>query len=218
MTVKMIIPTHYEMETGDTPPTEVRKPVTTLRDILTNAMWITYDGGENWIVADKRMRLVEEDGTPIDLVTGLTAMEALKTYEFSINGVNFNGYAGIKTLLLEGIADVSTFRTLHHYDVAGDKVDYVVPALKVFIAYQALVWAASVSTIGRIGESVNADGAGNGDAGIQKDVLFLGNGTTSPFMVACYGVFSAGKYVTASAVDGNDLKQHTTLFGVERDV
>ncbi len=63
MTVKMIIPTHYEFETGDDKPTGVKLPVTTLRDILTNAMWITYDGGVTWIVADKRVRLVGEDGS-----------------------------------------------------------------------------------------------------------------------------------------------------------
>ncbi len=82
MTVKQIIPTHYEMSHGDTKPTTGIPPITTIREIDTNMMWITYDGGTNWIVADKRVRLVGEDGSFLaldeqldDLLANIAAIE-----------------------------------------------------------------------------------------------------------------------------------------------
>lgn len=241
MTVVKKLTFYYEGLAEDPKPTGVL-PGTVFRETDTQAKYISYDG-DTWEVADSRVRLVGEDGTFLDIPTALaalglqlgavtaspaaysvlgrakaivTAVEALKTYEFSINGVNFNGYAGIKTLILDALADSTHFTTLHHYNVAGAKVDYQVPGGSVFIAYQAMIIMATTAAIGRIGESEEADGAGS-PGGMEKDVLFFGNGTLLPFMTACYGVFTAGKFVTASAVSSSDMEQYSVLFGVERD-
>lgn len=61
MTVVKKLPLYYEGLAADSKPTGVR-PGATFRETDTNRMWITYDG-TTWIVVDKRVRLVTEDGT-----------------------------------------------------------------------------------------------------------------------------------------------------------
>lgn len=131
------------------------------------------------------------------------------TYEFSINGINFDGYENIKMLTLDGNAESDDPITLH-----DDGADYEVPADKVFIAFQALVWLEQIAMVGILGES------GTADAAIVKEVLKLGNGTQVPFMTDCYGVFTAGNFVTAesdSAADNYTIKSGSVLYGVEID-
>ena len=137
-----------------------------------------------------------------------TALAALG-YEFTINGVNFNGYANIKMLTLDGNAEDDDPITLHD---AG--VDYQVGVGKVFIAFQALIWLEQIAMVGRIGESDSADGA------ITKEVIKASNGTQVPFMTDVIGVFAAEKYVTAesdSASDNYTIKSGSVLYGVEVD-
>jgi len=132
-----------------------------------------------------------------------------KTYEFSINGVNFNGYAKIKSLTLDTNAYNDHAYTLHD---AG--VDYEVPANKVFIAFRACGWCEQIAMVGRIGESDTADTV------ITKEVIKLGNGTQVPFMVDCSGIFATGKFVTAESSSGSSnytLKSGTVLYGAEVD-
>lgn len=198
MTVKQIIPTHYEFETGDSKPTGVKLPVTTLRDTLTNAMWITYDGGANWIIADKRVRIVKEDGSFADV-----------GYEFTINGVNFNGYANIKMLTLDADAEDDDPKP---FNFEGSP--YQVGATKIFIVFQALIKLQQTDVIGRIGEADSSGGA------ISKEVLKLSQGTILPFMVDCWGVFTSGKYITAETDSSSDvyqLQSGSVLYGVEVD-
>jgi len=147
-----------------------------------------------------------------DIVTALadveTALAALG-YEFTINGVNFNGHTNIKMLTLDGNAEDDDPITLH-----DEGEDYQVGTGKVFIAFQALIWLEQTAMVGRIGESDTADGA------ISKEVLKFSNGTQLPFMEACIGVFAAGKYVTAesdSASDNYTIKSGSVLYGVEVD-
>jgi len=144
-----------------------------------------------------------------------TLLEAIETavaalgYEFTINGVNFNGYANIKMLTLDGNAEDDDPLTLHD---AG--VDYEVPTGKVFIAFQALIWLQQTAMVGRIGESDTADTA------ISKEVLKFSNGTVLPFMESCIGVFAAGKFITAETDSSNDnytIKSGSVLYGVEVD-
>lgn len=135
-------------------------------------------------------------------------------YEFTIKGVNFNGYAKIKSLFLEGDAEDDDPITLHHYNVGGTLEDYQVPTGKVFISFQALVWLQQVQMVGRIGESDAFDEA------ITKDILKFSQGNTLPFITDCYGVFAAGKFVTAetdSASNTYQIKSGTVLYGVEVD-
>lgn len=139
----------------------------------------------------------------------VTALAALG-YEFTINGINFNGYAKIKSLTLDTNAYDSHPYTLHD---AG--VEYEVPEGKAFIAFQALAWNQQIAMVGRIGES---DTAG---AVITKEVLKLGNGTLLPFMTNCYGVFTEGKFITAESDSGSSnytLKSGTVLYGAEIDI
>lgn len=131
------------------------------------------------------------------------------TYEFSVNGVNFDGYENIKMLTLDGNAEGDDPITLHD---AG--VDYEVPTGKVFIAFQALVWLEQIAMVGIIGES------GTADTAHSKEVLKLGNGTQVPFMTDCYGVFTAGKFITAESDSNSDnytIKSGSALYGVEVD-
>jgi len=132
-----------------------------------------------------------------------------RAYEFSINGINFDGYTKLKTLTLDGNAEDDDPITLHD---AG--ADYEVPSGKVFIAFQALVWLEQIAMVGRIGESDTADAA------ISKEVLKLGNGTQVPFITDCYGVFTAGKFITAESDSNSDnytIKSGSVLYGVEVD-
>jgi len=138
----------------------------------------------------------------------VTALAALG-YEFTINGVNFNGYANIKMLTLDANAEDDDPHTLHD---AG--VDYQVGVGKVFIAFQALIWLEQIALVGRIGESDEADGA------ITKEVLKFSKGVQVPFMESCIGVFAAGKYVTAETDSNSDnytIKSGSVLYGVEVD-
>ncbi len=76
--MRQIVTKHWEGTSLEAKPTGVIAG-TTLRETDTNKMWITYDGTV-WIVADKRVRLVEEDGTFIDLPQEFaTLILALKT-------------------------------------------------------------------------------------------------------------------------------------------
>ena len=133
-------------------------------------------------------------------------------YEFTINGVNFNGHANIKSLMLLGNAEDDDPITLRD---AGAGDGYQVPTDHIFIAFQALVWLEQIAMVGRIGESDAADEA------ISKEVLKLGNGTQVPFITPCYGVFTAGKYITAESDSANDnytIKAGSTLYGAEIDI
>ena len=65
----------YEGDSGDTKPSNVPNG-TICRYTNTREVVITYDGGSTWINADKRIRLVEEDGTFIDLLPALAAIIA----------------------------------------------------------------------------------------------------------------------------------------------
>lgn len=128
-------------------------------------------------------------------------------YEFSINGVNFNGHGKIKTLMLSGDCASGAFVTFH--DAAGD--NYIVPNGKVFIAYQALAYESYETGIALVGETDAVD-----TTPFTKQVLFLSDGTNTPFMTDCYGVFAAGSYVTASSIS-YIFKSGSALYGVEVD-
>jgi len=142
-----------------------------------------------------------------------TALAALG-YEFTINGVNFNGYAKIKSLFLEANAKDDVPKTLHHYNDEGALEDYKVPEDKVFISFQAMIYLEQTTVIGRIGESDTADGA------ISKEILKFSNGTNLPFITNCYGVFAAEKYITAETDSSNasyEMVSGSVLYGVEVD-
>ena len=149
------------------------------------------------------------ENTVLDRLKDITTALAALGYEFTINGVNFNGYANIKMLTLDGNAEDDDPITLHD---AG--VDYQVGVGKVFIAFRALIWLEQIAMVGRIGESDSADGA------ITKEVIKASNGTQVPFMTDVIGVFAAGKYITAetdSASDNYTIKSGSVLYGVEVD-
>lgn len=157
---------------------------------------------------------VTESPTAYTLLSRLkavvTALSALG-YEFTINGINFTGYAKIKSLTLDTGAYNDHPQTLH-----DGGVDYVVPENKAFVAFQALVWNQQLEMVGRIGE-----GTAVANEAITKEVLKLSNGTNKPFMTNCYGVFTAGKYITAESDSGSSnycLKSGTVLYGAEIDV
>ena len=65
MAVRQIRTKHWEGLSTDDKPTGVISG-TTFRETDTEATFITYDG-TNWVVADERVRLNNEDGTFIDL-------------------------------------------------------------------------------------------------------------------------------------------------------
>jgi len=79
MAIRQILEKYYEGLSGDVKPTGVIAG-STLRETNTRATHITYDG-TNWEVADIRFRLVNEDGTYVDLPgefeTLVEAIEAL---------------------------------------------------------------------------------------------------------------------------------------------
>ena len=131
-------------------------------------------------------------------------------YEFTINGVNFNGYAKIKSLTLDSEAKDNVPITLH-----DGGVDYQVPSTKIFIAFQAMIYIYNASEMGRIGEADVKYGDG---AGITKEVLKLDNGTNLPFMTPCVGVFGSGKFITAETTSNSvAMKVGSILYGVEVD-
>ena len=132
-------------------------------------------------------------------------------YEFTINGVNFNGSNRIKTLMLPGDCASGAFVTLHHWNTAGSEENYEVPTGKVFIAYQALVYESNAAGIGVVGETDVAD-----TTPFTKEVLFLSNGTALPSMENCWGTFAAGNFVTASSISYT-FKSGSALYGVEID-
>lgn len=139
----------------------------------------------------------------------VTAVGALG-YDFTINGVNFNGYANIKSLTL----DTGAYND-HPYTLHDAGIDYEVGATHIFVAYQVTAWNQQIAMLGRIGESDTADNV------ITKEILKLGNGTLLPFMESCIGVFTAGKFVTAESDSGSSnycLKSGTVLYGVEIDI
>ena len=144
-----------------------------------------------------------------DLDALITAVGALG-YEFTINGVNFNGYENIKMLDLPSNAKDDVPVTLHD---AGE--NYQVPADHIFIAFQACIHLEQTAMIGRIGESDTADGA------ISKEVLKLSHGVLVPFMESCIGVFAATKWVTAETDSTNasyEMVSRSAIYGVEVDI
>ena len=72
MTVVRIRTRYYEGLSTDDKPTGVING-TTFRETDTRANWITYDG-DNWEVADKRVRIVNEDGSFVDLPAEFDAL------------------------------------------------------------------------------------------------------------------------------------------------
>lgn len=74
MAIKQILNRHWEGLSTDDKPTGV-VPRTTFRETDTRANYITYDG-TNWEVSDKRVRLVNEDGTYVDLPGEFDTIEA----------------------------------------------------------------------------------------------------------------------------------------------
>ena len=72
MAVTQILKKHYEGLSTDDKPIGVIAG-TTFRETDTSADYITYDG-TNWIVADERGRLVNEDGTFVDVPSGFAAI------------------------------------------------------------------------------------------------------------------------------------------------
>lgn len=75
MAVRQILTTHYEGLSTDDKPTGVIFG-TTFRETDTRAMYITYDG-TNWVVADRRVRIVNEDGTFVDVPGEFDTLEAV---------------------------------------------------------------------------------------------------------------------------------------------
>ena len=65
MTVRQVLTKHYEGLSTDIKPTAVING-STFRETDTRAMWVTYDGTE-WVLADRRARLTNENGSFIDL-------------------------------------------------------------------------------------------------------------------------------------------------------
>lgn len=80
MTVKQLLAKYYEGLDADAKPTTDILPQTIYRAIDTQRIWICYDG-TNWVIADKRVRLVNEDGEFID------AEEAKSNYGSSTGAV-----------------------------------------------------------------------------------------------------------------------------------
>ena len=74
MTVKQILDKHYEGLSTDVKPVGVIIG-TTFRETDTRANHITHDG-TNWVVADERVRLTNEDGTFVDLPGEFAAVVA----------------------------------------------------------------------------------------------------------------------------------------------
>lgn len=65
MVVKQILARHYEGLSTDDKPTGVIAG-TTFQETDTGADHITHDGW-NWFVADEQVRIVNEDGTFVDI-------------------------------------------------------------------------------------------------------------------------------------------------------
>ena len=77
MAVIQMLNKYYEGLSGDDKPTGVIKG-SIFRETDTRRIWITYDG-TNWVVSDKRVRLVNEDGTYVDIPAEFDALiEALE--------------------------------------------------------------------------------------------------------------------------------------------
>lgn len=185
MAVKKIATmSRYTGAEGDSKPTGVQVG-STFWEYDTRILFITYDDGTNWEI------------------------KTSPPYEFTINGVNFDGYEKIKTLTLDGNAKDDVPVTLH-----DEGSDYEVGEGKVFIAFQALIYLEQNVAIGRIGEAASENGA------IAKEVLKFSNGTNLPFMTDCIGVFAAGTFVTAETDNTNtsyEMVSGSVLYGVEVD-
>lgn len=148
----------------------------------------------------------------IEGTQSVIAAVAALGYEFTINGVNFNGHDNIKILTLNTDARDNVPISLHD---ASTGTDYVVGTDKVFIAFQSLIYNQTNSLVSRIGEGDVKDGDG---AGITKEVLKFSNGTALPFMTSCIGIFVATKFITAETNDNtNYIKTGSVLYGVEVD-
>lgn len=228
MTVIQKLSKYYEGLSGDPKPKGVIKG-SVFKETDTGKTLISFDG-DNWVAWDKRVRLVQEDGTFIDLPAELdaivTATEDVRIavaalgYEFTIRGINFNGYAKIKSLMLDTGAYNDHPQTLHFegvdYRVPKNGIDGYGGVNKIFVSFQALVWNQQLDMVGRIGESDAADGV----IEAAGEILKLSNGTKLPFMTNCTGVFRTGKFVTAESSNGSStycLKSGAVLYGVEID-
>ena len=186
MAVKKIATmSRYTGAEGDSKPTGVQVG-STFWEYDTRILFITYDDGTNWEI------------------------KTSPPYEFTINGVNFDGHEKIKTLMLPSDCNSGTFKEFTHW-LDGSEVNYFVPTGKVLIIFQALVYESNAAGIAVVGETTVA-----GTGPFTKEVLFLANGTALPSMENCWGVFAAGEYVTASSISYN-FKSGSALYGVEVD-
>lgn len=75
MVVRQVLAKHWEGLSTDDKPVDVIVG-TTFKETDTRATHITYDG-TNWVVADERVRLTNEDGTFIDLPGEIDSLEAI---------------------------------------------------------------------------------------------------------------------------------------------
>jgi len=114
MTVKQILTKYYEGESGDDKPTGVISG-SVFRETDTRRIWITYDG-DNWVVADKRVRLVNEDGTYVDLPGEFATLETslteivdniavLEHHDHSRSRVYPQDVGAVITLVADAVAD-----------------------------------------------------------------------------------------------------------------
>ena len=123
-------------------------------------------------------------------------------------GISFDDNSLIRVLVLPSDADDAAPITFHL-----DGVDYQVPGGKVFMPGKVMAKIQSTLLPSRIGESDAADGA------ITKEVIFISTLVTADRWqeLDVLGLYSAGKYVTAQTTDTTQLRQYTTLYGVEID-
>jgi len=130
------------------------------------------------------------------------------TIQFDVGGYLCTDYNKLKVLKLPSGATSSNPKTFH--DVETD-ADYVVPVGKVFIAGYISYYIDYASNRGIIGESDSADTAHS------KEIFCCGEGGTCVKEQVVFGVFAAGKYVTAESSSGFELRTPTYLYGVEID-
>jgi len=212
MTKIALAPRKFIGASTDDKPSGAEVPLgSTFFEHDTHAMYITYDDGTNWVLKDQTGE-VKTSPTANTVLARLKALEGYLAglgYEFTINGVNFDGYEKIKILTLDADAEDDDPQPLNF-----EGSPYKVPGTKVFIVFQALVKLQQTDLIGRIGEAESSGGV------ISKEVLKLSNGTNLPFMTNCWGVFTADKYITAETNSSNDnyqIMSGSALYGVEVD-
>ena len=117
MTVAKKLSTHYWGLSSDTKPTGVI-PDTTFRETDTNAIWITYDG-DNWIIADKRVRITDRDKIKHRYITGSAAISDTFTLTVPIRLLSLSLHAA------EALAGTNLTITVDRAEgEAYDAVDY----------------------------------------------------------------------------------------------